>query len=456
MGKAVISTPYWHAEELLADGRGRLIPFRDHVQLASDVIDLLDHPDKLRAIQHKAYDYGRQMIWSHVSSLYLETFEQAQQCRLRKCVPSHKLGSLSLRQQSLPEIKLDHLLRMTDGVGMLQHCKFTVPDREHGYCVDDNARALIVAVTAQNFQPRDASLKDLASVYLSFLDHAFNSDTGLFRNFMSYERNWLEERGSEDSHGRALWGLGVAAALGKNEGQVNYSADLFQRALPAVEHFNSPRAVAFTIIGVHAYLTCNRENIQIETLCKILSERLMQWFRNFADEDWPWCEETLTYDNARLPQALLLSGQWLGDDEMLQTALSALTWLKKIQHDKSGCYFAAIGNHDWFTKGGDKARFDQQPIEAVAMLEACIEAFKVTQDEEWITYAYRCLNWYQGDNERHLSLYDHATGGCRDGLQIDSVNENQGAESTLCWLMALLAVYKHRGRGDNKECDEKS
>jgi len=456
MGKAIISTPYWHAEELLADGRGRLIPFGDHVQLASDVIDLLDDPDKHRAIQHKAYDYGRRMIWSHVSELYLETFEQARQYRLRKCVPTRKLGPLSSRQQSLPEIKLDHMLRMTDGVGMLQHCKFTVPDREHGYCVDDNARALIVAVTAQNFQLRDVSLNDLASVYLSFLDHAFNSDTGLFRNFMSYERNWLEERGSEDSHGRALWGLGIAAALGKNEGQANHSADLFQQALPAVEHFSSPRAVAFTLIGIHAYLSCRPESSQVETLCKILSERLMQWFRNFADEDWPWCEQTLTYDNARLPQALLLSGQWLGDDEMLKTALATLTWLKKIQHDKSGCYFAAIGNHDWFTKGGDKARFDQQPIEAAAMLEACIEAFKVTQDEEWITYAYRCLNWYQGDNERHLSLYDHATGGCRDGLQVDSVNENQGAESTLCWLMALLAVYKYRGRGDNKECDEKS
>lgn len=456
MGKAIISTPYWHAEELLADGRGRLIPFRDHAQLANEVIDLLDHPDKLHAIQHKAYDYGRQMIWSHVAGLYIETFEQARQHRLRKSVPEGRLGPLGLRQQSLPEIKLDHLLRMTDGVGMLQHCKFTVPDREHGYCVDDNARALIVIVTAQNFQPRDASLNDLASVYLSFIDHAFNSETGLFRNFMSYERHWLEEQGSEDSHGRALWALGVAVALGKNEGQANHAAELFQRALPAVEHFNSPRAVAFAIIGTHAYLSCKHESSQIETTCKMLSERLMQWFRNYATEDWPWCEETLTYDNARLPQALLLSGQWLENDEMIRTALSTLDWLKSIQHDELDCYFAAIGNHGWFTKGGNIAQFDQQPIEAAAMVDACIDAFKLTRDEEWITYAYRCLNWYQGENELHLSLYDHATGGCRDGLQIASVNENQGAESTLCWLMALLAIYKHRGRGEIKQGDEKN
>ena len=455
MGKAVISTPFWHAQELLADGRGRLFPFHDHVQLASEVIDLLGHPDKLRVLRQKAYEYGRQMIWSHVARCYIETFEQARHHRLRKCVPESKLGPLGLRQQSLPEIKFDHLIRMTDGVGMLQHAKFTVPDREHGYCVDDNARALIVAVTAQDFQPQDTSLTGLTSVYLSFLDHAFNRDTGLFRNFMSYDRCWLEEKGSEDSHGRALWGLGVTSALGRNEGQVNHAVDLFQRALPAVEHFTSPRAVAFTIIGLHALLSGNPENSQIETMFRILSDKLMQWFRNSISEDWPWCEETLTYDNARLPQALLLSGQRLGNDEMLQTALCALSWLKKIQHDESGCYFAAIGNNGWFTRGSNKAQFDQQPIEAAAMVDACIEAFNITQDEEWITYAYRCLNWYLGDNELHISLYDHATGGCRDGLETKGVNENQGAESTLCWLMALLAIYKHRGQSKIKQGNKK-
>lgn len=455
MGKAIISTPYWHAQELLADGRGRLFAFRDHVQLASEVINLLDHPDKLRAMQHKAYDYGRQMIWSHVASLYIETFEQARHHRLRKCVPVRKLGPLGLRQQPLPEIKLDHLLRMTDGVGMLQHSRFTVSDREHGYCVDDNARALIVAVATKDLQPRDASLNDLVSVYLSFLGHAFNSNTGLFRNFMSYERCWLEEVGSEDSHGRALWGLGNAAALGLNEGQVSHAADLFQRALPAVEHFTAPRSIAFAIIGIHAFLSSDHENSQIETICRTLSNKLMQWFRNTASEDWPWCEETLTYDNARLPQALLLSGQWLGDDEMVQIALRTLTWLKKIQHDESGCFFAAVGNDGWFARGGKKAQFDQQPIEAAAMVDACIEAFNITRDEEWVTYAYRCLNWYLGDNELHISLYDHATGGCRDGLEEQGANENQGAESTLCWLMALLAIYKLRGHGEIKQNAER-
>ncbi len=444
MGKAVVSTPYWHAQELLADGRGRLVPFRDAAALAREVIDLLDHPDECRAIQERAYQYGRKMIWSNVGRLYLDTFAAAKRQRLRKIIPE-RLEALGLRQQQLPEIKLDYLRRMTDGTGLLQHAKYTVPDRTHGYCVDDNARALIVAVTLQDLQPLDTSLSDLAAVYLSFLGHAFNNQTGRFRNFMSYDRNWLEEAGSEDSHSRALWGLGVAVALGRDRGQVGFAVDLFHRALDAVEHFAYPRAIAFAIIGIHAYLSRYSGDSRAKRMRKLLSDRLMQQFRDFATEDWPWCEKTLTYDNARLPQALLLSGQWLPNREMLETGLRALDWLKQVQTDGKNHHFAAIGNHGWFPKDSSKARFDQQPIEAAAMVDACIEAFNCTRDEEWVAYAYRCLNWYQGENDLGVPLCDYATGGCRDGLEAQGANENQGAESTLCWLMTLLAVYNHRG-----------
>lgn len=445
MGKAVISTPYWHAEELLADDRGRLIPFQDHDALAREVIDLLDHPDELLAIQERAYNYGRKMIWSDVGRRYLDTFAQAKRQRLRKNIPEHRLETLGLRQQRLPEIKLNHLRRMTDGTGVLQHANYTVPDRMHGYCVDDNARALIVAVTAQDLQPLDSSLGDLASVYLSFLGYALNEQTGRFRNFMSYDRRWLELTGSEDSHGRALWGLGMAVALGRDAGEVVYAADLFQRALDAVEHFTSPRAVAFVIIGAHAYLSRYSSDSRVIRMRKILADRLMAWFRSASSEGWPWCEDILSYDNARLPQALLLSGQWLPDREMLEMGLRALDWLKQVQTDETGLHFAAIGNQGWLTRDGEKARFDQQPIEAAAMVDACIEAFNCTREEEWIAYAYRCLNWYQGENDLRIPLCDYATGGCRDGLEAQGANENQGAESTLCWLMALLAVYSHRG-----------
>jgi len=445
MGKAVISTPYWHAQELLDDDRGRLVPFRDPTALAREVIDLLDHPDELLAIQQRAYNYGRKMIWSDVGRRYLDTFAAAKRQRLRENVPEHRLEPLGLRQQPLPEIKLDHLRRMTDGTGVLQHAMYTVPDRTHGYCVDDNARALIVAVSAQDLQPLDSSLGDLASVYLSFLGYAFNEQTGRFRNFMSYDRRWLELTGSEDSHGRALWGLGMAVALGRDAGEVVYAADLFQRALDTVEHFTSPRAVAFVIIGSHAYLSRYSSDSRVIRMRKILADRLMAWFRSSSAEDWPWCEDILSYDNARLPQALLLSGQWLPDREMLETGLLALDWLKQVQTDETGRHFSAIGNHGWFSRDGSKALFDQQPIEAAAMVDACIEAFNCTHDEEWIAYAYRCLNWYQGENDLRVPLCDYASGGCRDGLEAQGANENQGAESTLCWLMALLAIYNHRG-----------
>ena len=445
MGKAVVSTPYWHAQELLADDRGRLVPFRDHVALAREVIDLLDHPDELLATRQRAYNYGRKMIWSDIGRRYLDTFAEAKRQRLRKKVPERRLEALGLRQQRLPEIKLDHLRRMTDGTGMLQHAKYTVADRSHGYCVDDNARALIVAVTAQDLQPLDSSPGDLAGVYLSFLGYAFNGETGRFRNFMSYDRRWLEDTGSEDSHGRAVWGLGVAVALARDKGQEGFAADLFHRALDATEHFTHPRAMAFAIIGIHAYLSCYSGDSRAKRMRKILADRLMQRFRDFATNDWPWCDDHLSYDNARLSEALLLSGQWLPDREMLDTGLRSLDWLKRVQTDEAGRHFAAIGNQGWYTRGGEKARFDQQPIEAAAMVDACIEAFNCTRDEEWIAYAYRCLNWFQGENDLRVPLYDHATGGCRDGLEAQGANQNQGAESSLCWLMALLAVYNHRG-----------
>jgi glycosyltransferase involved in cell wall biosynthesis len=446
MGKAVVSTPYWHAQELLADDRGRLVPFRDRVALAREVVDLLDHPEECRAIQQRAYQYGRKMIWSDIGRRYLDTFAEAKRQRLRRNVSERRLEPLGHRQQRLPEIKLEYLRRMTDGTGMLQHAKYTVPDRAHGYCVDDNARALIVVVTLQDLQPLDSALSDLAAIYLSFLGDAYNGQSGRFRNFMSYDRRWLEETGSEDSHGRALWALGVAVVLGRDKGQVGFAVDLFHRALGATEHFTHPRAIAFAIIGIHAYLNHSGGDSRAKKMRRILSDRLMKQFRDFATEDWPCCEESLTYDNARLPQALLLSGQWLPDREMLDMGLRALEWLKQVQTDEKGRHFAAIGNHGWFTRDGSKAQFDQQPIEAAAMVDACIEAFNCTRDEEWISYAYRCLNWYQGENDLGVALCDYATGGCQDGLETQGANENQGAESTLCWLMALLAVYSQRGR----------
>ena len=445
-GKAVVSTPYWYAQELLAEGRGRLVPFQDQASLTREIIELLDDPGKRRSMEKRAYSYGRQMIWSEVARRYLDTFEEAIHQPLRREVPVHRLRTVGQRQQRLPEIKLDYLYRMTDDTGIFQHARFTVPDRTHGYCVDDNARALIVACMLQDLQPRNPHLGRLRAIYLSFLAHAFDSRTGRFRNFMSYDRRWLEEVGSEDSQGRALWGLGVAASFGRDKGDTLVAAELFHRALHGAELLRSPRAISFAILGVHAYLGRHREDDPAKNVLRTLSSRLLQYFHDGASEDWPWCEDIVTYDNARLPQALLLSGRILSDLHMQTVGLRALEWLKQVQSDETHHHFVPIGNSGWLTRDGGKARFAQQPLEAAAMVDACIEAYNSTRDDEWVSFAYRSFNWYQGNNDLGLPLYDPQTGGCRDGLEARGVNENEGAESTLSWLMSLLAAYRLRGR----------
>lgn len=446
-GNATVSTPYWYAQEMLAENRGRLVPFDDPGALATQINDLFDNEVERHAMRKRAYMFCRQMIWKEVARQYLDTFELAKREGLKARVPAFKLKTLSVGRPNLPEINLDHFRLMTDDTGILQHAKFTVPNRSHGYCVDDNARALIVAVTAREIFPKDLPLKALTSTYLSFLDHAFNEETGRFRNFMSYDRQWLEETGSEDSHGRSVWGLGMAVAFCKDKGQLGIAVNLFHRSLGALQSIASPRAIAYSLIGLHAYLRQFGGDTRVRRLRQLLARKLMKMFSGNATDDWPWIEEVVTYDNARVPHALILSGQWLQDNEMLSVGLKSLQWLKNIQTAKEG-HFAPVGNNGWYHKGGSMARFDQQPLEACAMIDACIEAFKITRDDGWVSYAHRLLNWYLGENDLRLALYDHTTGGCQDGLEPQGVNENQGAESTLAWLISLLTLHNHRGGGE--------
>jgi glycosyltransferase involved in cell wall biosynthesis len=436
-GKAVVSTPYWHAEDLLAEGRGLLVPFRDSEALAEQILRLLDNEVERHALRKRAYHFGREMIWPEVARQYLRSFASAREARASH-PKSFGLARLAeAEQMELPRLNLSHLRRMTDDTGILQHAIGSVPKYEEGYCTDDNARALVAVLMAEQVSGELEGIRDLSARYLAFLANAFNPDVGRFRNFMAYDRRWLEARGSEDCHGRALWGLGSAVAYAGEEGQVATAAELFSRAVGSVETLNSPRAWAFAIIGIHEYLRRFSGDSEVRRVRRVLAGRLFDLYRDNAEDEWPWFENVLSYANAKLPHALILSGQWIQNGEMLQAGLRSLEWLTKVQTSPEG-HFAPVGSDDVYRRGGPMRHFDQQPIEAHATVSACVEAYRVTQERKWSEEARRAFEWFLGHNDLGLSIYDFTTGGCRDGLHPDRVSANQGAESTLAWLLSLL------------------
>ncbi|HEY7090125.1 MAG TPA: hypothetical protein VH518_18655, partial [Tepidisphaeraceae bacterium] len=288
-------------------------------------------------------------------------------------------------------------------------------------------------------QTHDDSVLPLVDTYVSFVHHAFNSQTRRFRNFMSYDRKWLEDVGSEDVHGRSIWGLGTAAMLAPNDAVLSLATRLFNDALEPLERLTFPRAWAFALIGINNYLNRFPGDTQSRRFRKLLADRLMALFRENASPDWPWCENLVTYDNARLPQALMLTGRALQDEQMVQQGITSLDWLVSVQTVEGG-RISIIGNNGWLDRSGKRARFDQQPLDAMALVEACAEAYRITSEELWFDRTREILAWFTGNNDTHSSLYDYQTGGCRDGLHSDGPNLNQGAESTLAWLVSLMTV----------------
>jgi hypothetical protein len=438
-GNATISTPYWHAVEMLAEGRGRIVPFADHKAIAKEVIDLFDNDVERQAIRKRAYMYTRNAVWKEVARQYLEVFIEVKERSALYPQPRARSKEVKIGVGELPAINLDHLINLTDDTGILQHSNFTIPNRFHGYCTDDNARALIVVMKAQHMLPEEKQLNRLASTYLSFLEYAFNEEEERFRNFLSFNRNWLEDKGSEDSHARAVWGLGVAVSMAKYDGQIAMAMNLFKKSLKALRNFTTPRSLSFGLVGIHAYLSKFGGDTETRQVREVLANRLFKLFKDNASDEWPWLEDTLTYANGKLPHALLLSGQWMQKGEMVEMGLKALEWLMNLQIIDN--HFVPIGNRGWYSKGKKRARFDQQPIEALSMIEACIEAYNVTRKEKWLEATKICFNWFVGENDLNTSLYDFSTGGCRDGLEPEGPNHNQGAESTLAWLLSLLSIY---------------
>jgi glycosyltransferase involved in cell wall biosynthesis len=435
-GKAVVSTPYWHAAELLAEDRGVLVPFGDAPAIAREVIGLLRDDTRRHAIRKNAYRIGREMIWSNVAQQYMHSFELA---RIEGAALSRKSlarKTLDQKPRELPEFKLNHLARMGDSTGIFQHAIFSVPNFSEGYCTDDNARAFILAALLSELGEEPECVRTLATTCAAFLHHAFDFKSRRFHNLMSFDRRWLDEQGSEDCQGRALWALGVGVGRSPYPSFRSMAGQLFALALPAVTEFTSPRAWAFGLIGIHEYLGRLRGDSLVNQTRETLTAKLMDLFERSSHPDWRWFEEELSYDNAKLAHALIVSGRATGQQAVFERGLEALRWLTELQTSEQG-HFRPIGSNGFYRRGGERAHFDQQPIEAQATVSGCLEAYRATSDFWWYEQAQRAFDWFIGWNDLGLELYSPETGGCRDGLHVDRVNRNQGAESTLAFLLSL-------------------
>ncbi len=441
-GKAVISTPYWHAKELLADGRGVIVPFENPDAIAEAVLHLLDNDGERHAMRKRAYLHSRETIWQKTAQKYMTSFQRARFERTLHPRAAHKDDATIDATDYLPEVNPDHMTRLSDDTGILQHAIFSVPNASEGYTTDDNARALVVS-TLLDGSPDISSeplFSNLSHRYLTFLWLAFNSANGRFRNFLSYDRRWLEDIGSDDSHGRALWALGTVLGRSRNVGLRGAAGRLFEAAVPATLTFTSPRAWAFGILGTQAYLDWIPGDRAVQGVRNSLANRLLDIYERTHSADWPWFEKSLSYSNARLSQALILAGWRSNNQRMIEAGMDSLKWLVAQQHRDDAEIFVPIGSNGFFVEGNEKARFDQQPVEACATVAACLEVYRLTEERLWFEEAQRVFRWFLGKNDLQLPVYDPTTGGCRDGLHPDRINANQGAESTLSFLMALLEM----------------
>jgi glycosyltransferase involved in cell wall biosynthesis len=438
-GKAVISTPYWHAAELLSGERGVLVPFADPGAIAREASGLLRDEARRSAMSDNAYKLGRKMVWGNVAGLYMRSFELARGQSTAAPRKSVAANGFRHRPHESPELNLDHLYHMTDSTGIFQHASFTAPNPAEGYCTDDNARALILAVLLGQLEEDPKTARALATTYAAFLDSAFDPKAKRFHNFLSSDRCWLDRQGSEDSHGRAVWALGTAVGRSPQWSSQVMIDRLFAQALPAVTDFTSPRAWAFSLIGIHEYLRQRKGDGLANHVGDKLTGRLLTLFDQVAEPGWRWFEESLTYDNAKLPHALIVSGHATGHRSVYERGLQALRWLVGVQTSQHG-QMRPVGSNGFYKRNGARADFDQQPIEAQSTVSACLEAYRATADPWWHEQAQRAFDWFLGGNDLGLEVYARQTGGCRDGLHADRSNENQGAESTLAFLLSLAEM----------------
>ncbi len=433
-GCAVISTPYWHAQELLEDGKGRLFDFKNSEELSDILIDLLDNPSVLGELQKKAAEYGATITWPKIGEKYASLAKNILNEPPQPVVKKETM----LDPLLLPPFSLAHVKRLTDDTGIIQHAKFGIPNLKEGYCLDDNARALLMAAMAYK-QKKDASALEFMPIYLSYIHYMQNED-GSFRNFLSFNRNFLDEVGSEDSFGRTIWALGYLLGNAPNDAYYQTGKMVFFNAVPHFEKLKSIRSIANTMIGISYYLKTNPSDDDMTERLRTLAEILVKHYHQNQSEDWHWFESLLAYDNAMLPLALLHAAQILNDSKITDVAMITMDFI--TEHTMVDGYLSVIGNSEWYIKDGERSMFAQQPIDALAMVLMYHQAFSLTKDKEYLNKLFTSFMWFLGENDLRMSLYDFETKGCCDGFENYGVNRNQGAESTLAYLISHLTVLQ--------------
>lgn len=433
-GCAVISTPYWYASELLADGRGRLFNFNNSDELATILNDLLDKPASLKDLQKKAYEYGSQITWPKIGEKYKAVADIVVTEPRKAIVKKETIIDPLL----LPPFSLGHIKRLTDDTGIIQHAKFGIPNLKEGYCLDDNARALLMVLMAYR-QKKDSLALDLSPIYMSFIHYMQNKD-GTFRNFLSFNRNFLDELGSEDCFGRTIWALGYLLGNAPNDAYYQTGKLMFFDAAPNFEKLRSIRSIANTMIGISYYLRSNPSDDGMTERLRNFANTLIKHYEDNKSNDWNWFEPLLAYDNGILPLALLHSAEILNDDKITKVAMVTMNFLTSTTL-KDG-YLSIIGNKEWYKKDGERSMFAQQPIDALAMVLMYHQAFHLTKDKSYLNKLYTSFMWFLGENDLRMSLYDFETKGCCDGFENYGVNRNQGAESSLAYLISHLTVLQ--------------
>jgi len=430
-GAAVISTPYWHAQELLAQGRGCLFDFKDSQQLAEILNDILDNPQKLKELRNKASDYSKKIRWTLIGKQYLSL---AKSIKALPVVEPEK--KLIIDTSVMPPFNIAHIKRLTDDTGIIQHAKYGIPNLKDGYCLDDNSRALLMVLMAYR-QSKDTLALNLVPIYLSYIHYMLNIK-GTFRNFLSFNRYFLDEEGSEDSFGRTIWALGYLIYRSPNASYREFGKELFNRTVHNFDRLTSLRGIANTIIGISYYLKKNPDNESMLQILRKLANKLIDVYNQNSTDNWQWFEPILHYDNAILPLGLFHAVEITGEESMKEVAIKTTRFLEEVTMDKG--YLSLIGSHGWYPKGGERAMFDQQAIDAMSCVRMFYQAYKVTKNNAYLEKMIISYLWFLGENELRMPLYDHETYGCCDGLESSGINRNQGAESTLAYLLSHLTI----------------